>query len=583
MALRAVAAILFATLGAATPAAEQELHGRIHYAERGSISGPIGITSAIFGSAAGGIGVAKLQGIGKVLSAHGGGAAADSKRISEKLNAAVPAGLDASKLPLIGGYDADLDFVLAPSRGDKSLWVLRSGTVRFSADNQSRFHGSDGEGRAHDLEDQVAASGSAKLDPARDTIELRWVKAKDHDFELKVDVKHRMKPTGSSHWDASYKGTRIFRTKLDYVGAEQRMSMEFLGQPSGPPSSSPAEADRAIAFTKAGRKAELTSAETWRNLFDAQVVVEYRLAASCTATLRPASTEWVFREAGGSFEVEGKAEAEVVPLAYAKDLRWELPRIPGAELTTWPEDRRGREITFRYRGLPRKNSDFGKKQLAAHFSAHGDECPDPEPKEVKLFYPRDAMNPEEPTHPNWFEFWKQSSAGQGHEAGIYFEGSYCESIPPGGVQEAGYYSPDGFGVHVCDLKRIGFAWQNLITRTAYQGIDVFGALVKHEWTHKEYRERLTGSRAPDRDRDGICDSEEGGTPMPLGLAGTLDPAERLSILKALERRSGAAADPADRAYLNDQEIMTFIATDGWKVGTADAEDWACPGKQCDQE
>jgi hypothetical protein len=583
MALRTAAAILVATLGATAPAAEKELHGRIHYAERGSISGPIGITSAIFGSFAGGIGVAKLQGIGKVLSAFGGGGAADTKRISDKLDAGMPAGLDASQLPLIGGYDADLDFVLAPSPSDRDTWVLKSGTVRFSADNQSRFHGSDGEGRAHDLEDHVVASGSAKLDPARDRIELRWVKAGDHDFELTVDVKHRMKPSGRSHWNATYKGNSIFRMELEYVGTEQRISMEMLGKPAGPPTTSPGDVDRGIAFTKAGKRAELTGAETWRNLVDAQVLVEYRLAAGCTATLLPARTDWVFQEKDGGFELEGKATAEVVPQAFGDDLEWQLPRIAGAELTTWPENARGREITFRYRGLPKRSSDFGKKKLAARFGAHKGECPDPEEREVRVFFPRDAMSPEEPTHPNWFEFWKQTRAGQGHEANVYFEGSYCESMAPGSVQEAGYYSPDGFGVHVCDLKRIGFAWQNLITQTPYQGIDVLGALVTHEWTHKEYRERLTSSHAPDGDRDGISDAEEGATPMPLGLPGTLGPGDRLSILKALEGRAGGRADPADRAYLTDQEILTFIATDDWKVGSADAEDWACPGKQCDGE
>jgi hypothetical protein len=109
------------------------------------------------------------------------------------------------------------------------------------------------------------------------------------------------------------------------------------------------------------------------------------------------------------------------------------------------------------------------------------------------------------------------------------------------------------------------------------GIDTFAVACLHEnahYTHftqwwKQYR---TGDKFQDANRNGILDEKE----ELLDKDGDLVP-------DALEE--GLHVDPKNRNTYgigpngDDEEFLCWMAEATWKIGSADMEDWAKPGKQ----
>jgi len=109
------------------------------------------------------------------------------------------------------------------------------------------------------------------------------------------------------------------------------------------------------------------------------------------------------------------------------------------------------------------------------------------------------------------------------------------------------------------------------------GIDTFAIACVHENAHyrhftdwwKPYR---TNERLKDINRNGILDDKE-------------DALDKDGDLVPDHLEEGLHVDPKNRNTYgigpngDDEEFLCWLAEAGWKIGSADKEDWAKPGKQ----
>ena len=126
---------------------------------------------------------------------------------------------------------------------------------------------------------------------------------------------------------------------------------------------------------------------------------------------------------------------------------------------------------------------------------------------------------------------------------------------------------DGPGDHfyICDLTPDNFTKQTNMTGTFREGIDKFASTTRHEGTHLEhYLEWWKGPygghtaeliKKFDSDNDRVPDTVE----ESMGF----DPHD----------------SDSNNAGWDDEHFLTLLNEDDWENGTADKEDWACPGKQ----
>jgi hypothetical protein len=262
-------------------------------------------------------------------------------------------------------------------------------------------------------------------------------------------------------------------------------------------------------------------------------------------------------------------------------LVWELEEIHGSQMTAEPADLTGPTIKVTYTKLPWKNSGFGRKWIAVHLKV-GD-CQAEAASNVRIFFPAFAKNNPEGKEPNWFYYWKQTSAAIGpvrYGGGVYLCGA-------GGSRDLGLYRNTIFDsvFYICDLRFLGddFPFKankddngNLAVAKVY-GIDTFAVACRHENAHyqhyqtwwKQYR---TTDRFKDTNRNGILDEKENLLDKDGDLVpDSVEPAAHLNP----NNRNTYGIGPDG----NDEELLCWMAETEWKIGSANTQDWAKPGKQ----
>lgn len=278
--------------------------------------------------------------------------------------------------------------------------------------------------------------------------------------------------------------------------------------------------------------------------------------------------------------VELSLEARVTPSQYANDVDWTIPEIEGSKATS--SGTRGQQVTVRYAGLPAKSAAFGKKTVTARLAVGP--CKAEESRDFLVFFPRDATNHPGPAGtPNWFHYWSQTSARVGPAK---FGGSSGKCASGGDYGKLmGYYRNQIFDTayYLCDLKSFGpdFAFQSvkwdgaLPDNRQLTGIDTFAVASRHENAHYEHftqwwKLHQTADKFEDTNQNGIKDASE-----------ALLDKDGDEVPDSLEPQHGM--DPAKRETLGagvpDEELLCWKAEAAWKEGSANAEDWAAPGKQ----
>jgi hypothetical protein len=269
-------------------------------------------------------------------------------------------------------------------------------------------------------------------------------------------------------------------------------------------------------------------------------------------------SEQLFKD--GKLVIE--ATARVEPAKYAKDVEWEIEDIQGSNKTIEPQ--RGEKVKITFDGLPEENNQFGEKKITARVRGKQDHVT------VKVFFRRDGEdNPSEKLvkEPNWLYYWKQTSAAWGGgDQIIYGKGAVTCRKEKGNF---GFYSYGNRWIYICDPARLSDT--NFITGQYTEGIDMFAVTAIHEFKHMRNYDQWWRSgggydKSKDRDKDHIPSSEESKVQTCPGRWLTMNP----------YRFSTNRCQKGER----DEHYLAWIEEKRWPIGTADKEDWACPGKQC---
>jgi hypothetical protein len=259
------------------------------------------------------------------------------------------------------------------------------------------------------------------------------------------------------------------------------------------------------------------------------------------------------------------AEASVSSPELASQLVWTLEQVGSSKIEVQNQD--GGKATITLKGLPQRNSDFGPKKLTARAGDAEDSVT------VKLFYRRDARDNDgtgQAKEPNWFYYWKQTAAAQGHTDAIWY-GAGKDPCKDGDIGRFQGYHDVGQagGIYICDLSTKGFKACNPIIATCQEGIDLFAATVLHEWKHKTDYEQWWGpnglhpGKAFDEAFDGDLDL------IPDEVEPTLTPKANPRKFDSIWKGVG------------DEHYFAWAEEGKWRIGDANKKDWACPGKQCD--
>ncbi|MFO7917167.1 MAG: hypothetical protein R6V13_03700 [Anaerolineae bacterium] len=494
--------------------------------------------------------------------------------------------MDLADVGIQGYYEAQIDFILEDV-GD-GVMQLQSGSVRWKGYNEFES--------GHDkvrIRDSFQDSGRYTLDPTVDTISLTPCKGRDGDaqFETRVEIRHPCTVSGESE-------IVLARIPIMRLEADQgRVVMD---------SAFPMFSDNEVLFD-GSEMATLNYSyrapvdeihhhvKTWRDLLDSRVVVETQIRLLCeTQIVSPQDEEQLTFDNSkpGTLQFTAEAEASSNREDELEDLIWVFPEIGDSELSTEPQDARGNTVRVTYTGLPESNDDFGEHEISAYYDSDA-LCSPPDPIKIQVFFPRDAAN--NPLSlsggtaasagdgvnqiPNWFYYWRQTSAAQGlGEDQILYGGDGRDRIE-GETEDGeeitivvmgsykGYYAddhehPDANRIYVYDLGVIDFTYTNFITELVYEGIDAFGCIVRHERTHMENYQDWW---APDGYLDQRAVKDEDGDCVPDEL------------------EEGLELDPKDKDTwdigMDDEEYLAYTAETNWGRGSANDEDWANPGKQ----
>ena len=246
-----------------------------------------------------------------------------------------------------------------------------------------------------------------------------------------------------------------------------------------------------------------------------------------------------------------------------------------------PANRTGPTIKVTYIKLPPKNSGFGRKKLSVRLKV--DDCQAGATSNVRLFFPAFAKNNPGGTEPNWFYYWKQTSAAVGPVR--YGGGSHLCST--GASRDLGFYRNTIFDsvFYICNLRNLGDDFPFMAKKdnngnlgdVKVYGIDTFAVACRHENGHyshyqtwwKQYR---TADKFLDTNRNGILDEKE----QLLDKDGDLVP-------DTIE--SGIGLNPNNRNTFgigpdgDDEELLCWMAETNWAIGSVNSQDWAKPGKQ----
>lgn len=550
------------------------IRGVLHYQVRGLSAALGGLMSGVLVGVGTGVALQRiLSGLKFIVGAPGISDQSGAKEINDLLRSTDQ--IDLSGLPLSAGYDAEVFFTL--EEGKDKVFRLKSGTVTWSADHHADLQVAGANGNAHKFSDSFRGQGSAPLNPSNASITLTLHgKGRKAALELNVDIRHPKPIQGQSVWSAMG-GLVVITVRENGTGTlEWKVDMPSVGgghveRQEGPVS------DGGFSYTRrgpAGRKMQ-RGRETWQDLTDSGVFVEYELFGDCEAEIMypPKDGQLVYDDASPA-TIAKQTDAWVSPSFWSGDLIWDFPYLRGSDREPDPDQAVGPEVDFSYTRLPEENTEFGHHMIKAEFGSRrgqGNNCKDPPDQPVRFFFQRDAENnPAKglPKPPNWFHYWKQTKAGQGHSSNIVYAGSSGSCVRDGEPAAYGYY-PFGDRIHICDLRKLDFSDEHLLTKRKVTGIDVFAVTVIHEWQHLLDYKRWWGggySVALDGDNDLIPDALESRVAVPA-------PFNRHK--KYFSRQTEDTPGFGQK----DEHYFPFAAELDWKPGTANRDDWSCPGKQ----
>lgn len=268
--------------------------------------------------------------------------------------------------------------------------------------------------------------------------------------------------------------------------------------------------------------------------------------------VKPSKQEqFSFDEAGAlTIDVEARVENCGGPV-------WSMTDVGAEKATVNPQG--ADKATLEVAALPARNRHFGTKTITA------EACGAKDTVEIQIFFPPTATNhggDGKGTTPNWFHYWKQTSAAQGH-AGVL---DYTPSL-----------GPDVLGRHDDQTHRVTLT-DNVQTSadctqrpgTDASGIDCFGEVVRHEWQHEVDWQTWWPSGywiLLDMDLDKVPFRVEERNGCSFG--------ERGCPVCIIPR--GRGCRPFER--VTDAEINAYDVGWDWRLGTANGEDWSRCGKQ----
>jgi hypothetical protein len=524
--------------------------GSLRYVESGPMAAQSGWAAGImWGSAVAPVaGVRLLSGLGALSSL---GENATLARLYDQLRSTVPVDL-AGLLPISARYDARVTFALvqvAPNR-----LALQQGALRWTLTQQAELSG---EGTV--ISDQFVGQGEYALNTEHDKIDLTFdLRADEPTFALDVAIAHPMPINGLSRWSAL---AGLVQLDIRAQNGIETFGGQSFGEPIPPEVVSSEPGTHAIAYSRSGTLDQLSGTETWRDVTDTQLLVSYQIADRCYAVIdEPPHDGRLTAPAEGERSLEGDLRATVLPDVHASQLEWTLPPFAGHEPHYDPDDRRGADLRFWFDApLPGDNAAWGPYQLEAAFvEAAAQACEAVPARQVRLFFSRDAHNNPDGNVPNWFYYWQQTPAGQGHGAAMRYDPA-----------EADWAAFRGYGntwladrIYLSNLFRDGeLLLVNPLTGQVTTGIDAYAVVVRHEWQHLRDYAAWWGQRGYQQL--------------------TEDAGDRDKIPDALEPALGFNPKLFDTPGLGlgDAEYSAYRAEAGWRIGAANAQDWADPGKQ----
>ena len=298
----------------------------------------------------------------------------------------------------------------------------------------------------------------------------------------------------------------------------------------------------------------------------------------------------------GTLGVEAKTKAWRAGREVSQELEWDIEKMgTPTSLSFEPSDKKGERIKFRYAGLPRRNSDFGPKRLTVKI---GGKCDCQREETIRTFYPDvDDNHPDDGT-PNWFYYWKQTSAvPEDARPYVHYQRSVVDPNMPGHAiarydhaTQRVLLSDDVFGLGACrgqvDAGRAP-------TGRKAEGIDCFGETVRHELQHRTDAVAWWGSPAgpyqinllewflKDWDHDQVPNTVEASLPgcrpgewtnAPIDLARVLTMQDDLI---ARGKRTWFTCQKRPFSDASDAEINAYEQGWTWPVSSADREDWSC--------
>lgn len=290
----------------------------------------------------------------------------------------------------------------------------------------------------------------------------------------------------------------------------------------------------------------------------------------------------------GKLKIEAEVgELELITPEQEAKITWSAPQKEGSQLVYEPSSKKGKKVTITYKGLPKKNSDFGSTTITAKLAAEGSCDEISSSTQVKLFFPRDESNNPDGTAPNWFYYWSQTPAKVGPAKYGALAGK-CASSPTNARDGIiGYYryiQRDNV-YYICDLRRLPddfkFTAVQIKTKTPLSigdvttyGIDTFAIASHHENGHYKHFKDWWFQFNPNPIRPsgghmmGSYDADGDFIPDPEETARSLDPNDKYTL-----KQFNSSID------VDDEEYITWLDEGEWVVGSADGKDWAKPGKQ----
>lgn len=284
----------------------------------------------------------------------------------------------------------------------------------------------------------------------------------------------------------------------------------------------------------------------------------------------------------GRAVVRANSRASVGGRDASADIGWTLDEIEDGT-TLAAGTAKGAEAEFTYTSLPTTNASFGKRTLTAR--VEGDGCACTRASVVRIFFAPFATNHPQPSAPpdgtdaptpNWFYYWMQTGAARGATpALIAFQRTIApENLPPAGAPPPminGRYVEAADRVLIAGrVPRRGACRARMVqgsppraTGVAATGVDCFAETLAHEWHHRvEYRQWWSGGydRASDLDGDRVPNGVEAQEP-------------------GCSRVNPLSCDGRPFPDATDRELSAYWVGWAWPLGSANAEDWTCLGKQ----